>query len=238
MVPPPRSLAVDRYRANAIPLDGLHVDVDIQQAYQTFTINEQRFPDPRGMFAGLRASGVKCATNITPIISNTNPDYPSYKDGMASAVFLPDTRVDAGDPGARIYQQYGGGNAYQTTDPSDSSYNKGKPYIGEVNYGGDLGTTGHYPDLARKDVRQWWGTQYQYLFDTGLEMVWQDMTTPAIRDTRGDMKGFPFRMLVTSNWLSDVNRTVIKIIDDQPDRLVQLSYRTAPPATASPATAR
>jgi alpha-glucosidase len=43
--------AVGRYRANAIPLDGLHVDVDIQQAYQTFTINEERFPDPRGMFA-------------------------------------------------------------------------------------------------------------------------------------------------------------------------------------------
>ncbi|HEX6527694.1 MAG TPA: TIM-barrel domain-containing protein [Streptosporangiaceae bacterium] len=196
--------AVARYRANAIPLDGLHVDVDIQQDYQTFTINEGRFPDPREMFAGLRASGVKCATNITPIISNKNPDYPSYKDGLAGAVFVLDTRVDADDPAARTYQQYGGGNPYQTSDPPDGSYNSGKPFTGEVNYGGNLGVTGHYPDLARKEVRQWWGTQYQYLFDTGLEMVWQDMTTPAIRDTRGDMKGFPFRLLVTSDWLSDV----------------------------------
>lgn len=196
--------AVARYRANAIPLDGLHVDVDIQQAYQTFTINEERFPNPREMFAGLRASGVKCATNITPIISNKDPDYPAYKDGMASAIFLPDRRADAGNPAAKTYQQYGGGNPYQTTDPPDSSYNSDKPFVGEVSYGGDLGVTGHYPDLARKEVRQWWGTQYQYLFDTGLEMVWQDMTTPAIRDTRGDMKGFPFRMLVTNDWLSDI----------------------------------
>ena len=35
-------------------------------------------------------------------------------------------------------------------------------------------------------------------------MVWQDMTTPAIRNTRGDMRGFPFRLLVTDNFLSNV----------------------------------
>jgi alpha-glucosidase len=195
--------AATRYRANAIPLDGLHVDVDIQHAYQTFTINEDHFPDPHGMFAGLRALGVKCATNITPIISDRDPGYTTYKDGLAQAFFVTDARVDADDPAAKVYQQYGGGNAYQTFDQPDSSYNSGKPYIGEVNYGGTLGTTGHYPDLGREDVRRWWGTQYQHLFDMGLEMVWQDMTTPAIRDTRGDMKGFPFRLLVTDDWLSD-----------------------------------
>jgi alpha-glucosidase len=65
--------AATRYRANAIPLDGLHVDVDIQHAYQTFTINEDRFPDPHGMFAGLRALGVKCATNITPSSATATP---------------------------------------------------------------------------------------------------------------------------------------------------------------------
>lgn len=199
--------AVARYRANAIPLDGLHVDVDIQHDYQTFTINEDRFPDPHGMFAGLRTLGVKCATNITPIISDRDPGYPTYRDGLAQAFFVTDTRVEAGDPAAKVYQQYGGGNAYQTFDEPSSSYNSGKPYIGEVNYGGTLGTTGNYPDLGRKEVRRWWGTQYQHLFDMGLEMVWQDMTTPAIRDTRGDMKGFPFRLLVTDDWLSDTAPT-------------------------------
>lgn len=194
--------AVTRYRANQIPLDGLHVDVDIQHEYQTFTIDEGRFPDPRGMFTGLRALGVKCATNITPIISDRDPGYPTYEDGLTQAFFVTDTRVDASNPAAKTYQQYEGGHAYTKPDGPDSSYNSGKPYLGEVNYGGSLGTTGHYPDLGRNEVRRWWGTQYQYLFDTGLEMVWQDMTTPAIRDTRGDMKGFPFRLLVTDDWLS------------------------------------
>lgn len=31
--------------------------------------------------------------------------------------------------------------------------------------------------------------QYQYLFDQGLEFIWQDMTTPAIAKEYGDMKG-------------------------------------------------
>jgi alpha-glucosidase len=73
-----------------------------------------------------------------------------------------------------------------------------------VYYGGDRGTTGHYPDLGRSQVRRWWGTQYQKLFDMGLEMVWQDMTTPAIRDTRGDMRGLPFRLQLTDDFLSNV----------------------------------
>lgn len=30
--------------------------------------------------------------------------------------------------------------------------------------------------------------------------MWQDMTTPAIRDFRGDMKGFPFRLMVGDNF--------------------------------------
>ena len=34
----------------------------------------------------------------------------------------------------------------------------------------------------------------------GLEFVWQDMTTPAIRDFRGDMKGFPFKLLVSDDF--------------------------------------
>jgi alpha-glucosidase len=199
--------AVARYRANAIPLDGLHVDVDIQHDYQTFTINKKHFPDPQGMFTGLRKLGVKCATNITPIISDRDPGYTTYQEGLAQAFFVADTRVDANDPAPKVYQLYEGGNAYQESDKPDSSYNSDKPYLGEVSYGDNLGTTGHYPDLGRKKVRRWWGTQYQYLFDMGLEMVWQDMTTPAIEKHRGDMKGFPFRLLVTDDWLSDTTPT-------------------------------
>lgn len=196
---------VRNYRAHQVPLDGLHVDVDIQHNYQTFTIDESKFPCPQEMFAGLKAQGVKCSTNITPIVSDRDPNYTTYREGLEKGYFVLDRRSDPADPMGRRYQDYRGGTQCfeDFTDP-EQNFNSGKPFIGEVYYGGDRGTTGHYPDLARKEVRMWWGTQYQYLFDMGLEMVWQDMTTPAIRSTRGDMRGFPFRLLVGDDSLSNV----------------------------------
>jgi len=194
---------VKTYREHNIPLDGLHVDVDIQQRYQTFTIDESKFPNPQEMFTHLREQGVKCSTNITPIVSNQDPNYKTYQEGLAHGYFVPDKRTDPDNPDGRRYQDYSGGAEiyHEFTDP-EQNFNSGKPYIGEVYYGGDRGTTGHYPDFGRADVRRWWGRQYQYLFDMGLEMVWQDMTTPAIRSTRGDMRSFPFRLLLTDDSLS------------------------------------
>ncbi|OYQ67791.1 alpha-glucosidase [Pseudanabaena sp. SR411] len=201
--------AVGKYRDYQIPMDGLHVDVDIQHNYQTFTIDTNKFPDPKKMFSDLRNRGIKCSTNITPVISNKDPNYKTYQEGLIGqdnkSYFVLDQRYDPNNPDSRSYQSYGGGNEYRPNDPNGiEGFNSGQPYIGEVYYGGTLGTPGHYPDLGRKEVRIWWGTQYQYLFDMGLEMVWQDMTTPAIRENRGDMKGFPFRLKVNSDFLSAV----------------------------------
>jgi len=152
--------AVDRYRANAIPLDGLHIDVDVQHNYETFTVNEERFPNPADMFARLRAQGVKCATNITPIISDVDPTYATHQQGTEKGFFVLDTREDAADPAANVYEVYEGGDLKRISDSSAqprSSYNSGGPYVGEVNYGGTLGTTGNYPNLAVRKVRDWWG---------------------------------------------------------------------------------
>lgn len=200
--------AVSKYRDYQIPLDGMHVDVDIQHNYQTFTIDTNKFPDPYNMFHDLKARGVKCSTNITPVISREDPGYSTYTQARDGNYFVVDHRQDPGNPESRNYQLYGGGNEFSPNNGYVEGFDSGQPYIGGVYYGNDaggheLGTSGHYADLGRKEVRQWWGTQYQYLFDMGLEMVWQDMTTPAIRDYRGDMKGFPFRLKVTNDFLSD-----------------------------------
>lgn len=193
--------AVATYRDPRLgmPLDGLHIDVDVQREHQTFTVDDRdgRFPDPRGMFASLRAQGVKCSTNITPVVSNRDPGYEVYASGVEKGVFVADRRVP-GSTRAEHYQQYGRDWPAEGA-LRDSAFDSGLPYVGEVNYGGENGTTGHYPDLGRPEVRAWWGAQYRHLFDLGLEMVWQDMTTPAIRDTRGDMLGFPFRLLLTDD---------------------------------------
>ena len=200
--------AVSKYRDYQIPLDGIHVDVDIQHRYQTFTIDTDKFPDPQGMFRGLRERGVKCSTNITPVISREDPGYSTFVQARDQGYFVLDTRYAPDDPDSKVYQLYGGGNEYSPNNGYVEGFDSGQPYIGGVYYGNDasgqeLGASGHYADLGRKEVRDWWGTQYQYLFDMGLEMVWQDMTTPAIRDYRGDMKGFPFRLNVTDDFLGD-----------------------------------
>lgn len=203
--------AVDKYREYKIPLDGMHIDVDIQHNYQTFTIDEGKFPNPKEMFSNLKKKGIKCSTNITPVISNEDENYSTYTQARKNGYFVMDKRYEPNDPESRRYQLYGGGYEYQ---PNKNDYvegfNSGQPFIGGVYYGDDstgkqLGTVGHYADLGREDVRKWWGTQYKYLFEMGLEMVWQDMTTPAIRDYRGDMKGFPFRLLLTDNFTSEKN---------------------------------
>ncbi|MEQ9668948.1 TIM-barrel domain-containing protein [Coleofasciculus sp. G2-EDA-02] len=221
--------AVDKHRDWQIPLDGLAVDVDLQDNYRTFTIKpnyqtnknspyEQTFGNHKEMFSYLRSRGVKCSTNITPVISKQdegNPGYYStYKEGLDNDYFVKDLRYDANNPDNFHYQIYGGGNEYSPNGGWVEGYNSGKPYIGEVYYGNDaagneLGSPGHYADFARPEVREWWGKQYTYLFEQGLEFVWQDMTTPAIRDKRGDMKGFPFKLYINSDFQGTVEQTTV-----------------------------
>ncbi|WP_414519229.1 TIM-barrel domain-containing protein [Nostoc sp. PCC 9305] len=210
--------AVRKHREYQIPLDGMHVDVDIQKNYQTFTIDTEKFPNPYEMFHNLKEQGVKCSTNITPVISRLDPNYSTYAEAKDKGFFVMDRRYDPGNPDSKIYQLYGSGHQFSPNNGYVEGFNSGEPYIGGVYYGNDsngneLGTPGHYADLGRQEVRDWWGTQYKYLYSMGLEMVWQDMTTPAIRDYRGDMKGFPFRLLVTDNSHSDAEPKLTPAIE-------------------------
>jgi len=219
---------VEKYRSHDIPLDGLAVDVDLQDNYRTFTIKpnyqtnknwpyEQTFGSHKEMFSWLRDRGVKCSTNITPVISKQDqwgdPNYyPTYKEALEKGYFVIDKRYDADNPDSKYYQIYGSGHEFCPNNGWVEGFNSGEAYIGEVYYGEDaagnqLGTPGHYADLARPEVREWWGKQYTYLFEQGLEFVWQDMTTPAIRDSRGDMKGFPFKLYVSSDFQGKLEQT-------------------------------
>jgi alpha-glucosidase len=174
--------AANAYRAARFPIDGLHIDVDFQDNYRTFTHSEKKFPNVRTYFDGLHAGGFKCSTNITPMLNRTDLDenanmvpYPE-RDALRAAGALLEQRFD-GDP-----------------PPVESPV----LYVGNVNYGnnnginpfpvfpppaqpGQLGASGHYSDYSRAAVRQLWGDQYRHLIqDVGLDMIWQDMTCPAI----------------------------------------------------------
>ena len=184
------------YRAARIPIDGLHIDVDFQNNYRTFTNSENKFPNVQEMFESLHELGFKCSTNITGIIT-ANPldengemtEYPTrdgvlnldptnaakstYKEDAPVHPFIYDTR-QAQAPSPNIFianENYGedtGLNPFRYPSPSAPE-------------GTDqLGTYGFYSDLGRDDVQRWWGEQYDYLLRMGLDMIWQDMTCPAV----------------------------------------------------------
>ncbi|KAF8453391.1 glycosyl hydrolases family 31-domain-containing protein [Kalaharituber pfeilii] len=218
---------VNEYKNRGWPLDGMHVDVDLQNGYRTFTINEgPLWPDPRKMFSELRKKGVRCSTNITPVISSRklgNDGYKTLTEGLKKGYFIMDKRKTNGfwddnsggaqgwDVSAKDirYISYEGGNRNRKDphddppfdrDPNDVDYKFGDWYnSGNKPFHGGCTMPGYYPNLNNKKVREWWGKQYKDLFDAGLEFVWQDMTGPCMAVNYGDMKSFPFRLLVPSD---------------------------------------
>jgi alpha-glucosidase len=199
------------YRDNLIPIDGLHIDVDFQDNYRTFTSSTEKFGDATDLFNQLHSMGFKCSTNITGIMSTvpwdetakTNDSDPgsSYPtapyivtaldesgnvvqrnvidDGMAKNVFIWDKYIDSSgnDSPFITNENYGcneGFNPYfspgHVTNVAGCEGSQDIP----------LGTYGYYADLLRSEVKIWWSGNYYGLLDSGLDMIWQDMTCPAV----------------------------------------------------------
>jgi alpha-glucosidase len=190
------------YRDNNIPIDGLHIDVDFQDNYRTFTSSPEKFPNPKQMFDELHGMGFKCSTNITGIISanpldekgNRDTPYPA-RDSFVNILDDQDNTIVVKE-GAEVPFIYNtrdqqGESPYLFIANESYGENKTALYPGGLNpnkyptpmfpNGQDaLGTYGFYCDMASTTVQKWWGEQYKYLLDCGLDMVWQDMTDPAV----------------------------------------------------------
>ncbi|KAK7393939.1 hypothetical protein QQX98_013278, partial [Neonectria punicea] len=191
---------VDGYRLSGIPLDGMHLDVDFQDRYRTFTVNGINFPDYGSFLKALRARGVKSCTNITPILTLREWDQSPYQ-ALRNFWDMNDKLNPASNDYINGGEVYRDNYVFIEPDPNkqQGNYNSGYPFHGGVSYGPNLGTPGYYPDLNRAVAREKWGEQYQELFDNGLEFVWQDMTTPAAGNCYGDMLGFPSRLLMSDD---------------------------------------
>jgi alpha-glucosidase len=184
--------AAQAYRQAKIPIDGIHIDVDFQNNYRTFTASPAKFPSGgRSTFAALSALGIKASTNVTGIVTAQPLDedgqaspYSVLDEGKQIGAFFQDVRAEAPDapsPGL-----------YFTNESYGCNFNGFNPYPSpgaplEPNCSGvPLGTYGFYADLGRPEIRTWWGKQYAPLLDAGLEMVWQDMTDPATQRSVSD----------------------------------------------------
>ena len=174
--------AANSYRAARIPCDGLHIDVDFQDNYRTFTHSEMKFPNAKELFDDLHGIGFKMSTNITPIITSNELNqeglrapYPQRDALTAANALIYNSRYDNGESpdlynGGVNYGNNRGNNPYPSP-PLQFNRNGLMP----------LAAPGNYPDFGLSSVRETWGAQYQHLLqDVGLDMIWQDMTCPAI----------------------------------------------------------
>jgi alpha-glucosidase len=169
------------YREARIPIDGLHIDIDFQDNYRVFTHSEAKFPRAAEMMAELHASGFKCSTNVTPLVTDNPLDergemtpFRQRRELLDVAGLLYDVRARR-EPQSRLFAATISYGANRGVNPY--RYPPLTPNREGVT---PLGATINYPDLGRPDVRAVWGRQYAHLIqDLGLDMIWQDMMCPA-----------------------------------------------------------
>ena len=169
------------YREVRIPIDGLHIDIDFQDNYRVFTHSEIKFPRAPEMIADLHASGFKCSTNVTPLVTDNPLDerggmtpFRQRQELLDIAGLLYDVRAGR-EPRSGLFAATISYGANRGVNPY--RYPPLTPNRDGVT---PLGATINYPDLGRPDVRAAWGRQYAHLLqDLGIDMIWQDMMCPA-----------------------------------------------------------
>jgi alpha-glucosidase len=151
---------VRRYRAEDLPLDVLHLDIDYMQKYRIFTWDRPGYPDPTAFTDRLRKQGVKVVVIVDPGVkyqppapgatdTATNPElaaqdrsYYVFNQGMAKGYFL--KRQD------------------------------GKLWIGAVWPGKAV-----YTDYTLDAAARWWGDLHRAYLDHGVAGIWNDMNEPS-----------------------------------------------------------
>ena len=99
----------DTMRANHIPFDAIHWDIDYMEGYRVFTFNGKRFSDPKGLCRYLESIHVKPITIIDPGVKH-DPGYFMYDEGEERGLFAknPDGTTYVGKvwPGASVFPDF------------------------------------------------------------------------------------------------------------------------------------
>ncbi len=84
-------------RANAIPADAIHLDIDHMDRFRVFTWDRKRFPDPARLTRDLLGQGLRTTVVVDAAIV-ADEDLPIYADGRRRALFVKRSRrSDAGE---------------------------------------------------------------------------------------------------------------------------------------------
>jgi alpha-glucosidase len=101
------------------------------------------------------------------------------------------------DPGIKVDKNY---SVYQSGIESDvfckckNCYYEGKVWPGMC----------HFPDFTKESTTKWWGNQYKYLLELGIEGFWNDMNEPSIfSEPNGTM---PEKVMMDYNGIKSYHR--------------------------------
>lgn len=75
-----------KYKAAGIPLDSIYLDIDYMERYKDFTVDEERFPDLKGLAADMQAEDI----HLVPIIDagvKIEDGYSVYEEGVEKNYF-------------------------------------------------------------------------------------------------------------------------------------------------------
>jgi alpha-glucosidase len=88
---------VAEFKRRGLPLAAIWFDIDYMDRWRVFTWSKERFPDPAGLLAELRAEGIRTVAILDPGIAIA-PGYDVYEQGLAEGHFvtLEDGRPAAG----------------------------------------------------------------------------------------------------------------------------------------------
>ncbi|HLH20124.1 MAG TPA: TIM-barrel domain-containing protein [Bryobacteraceae bacterium] len=151
---------VRRYRAEDLPLDVLHLDIDYMNGYRVFTWDPAGFPDPSAFTAALRRQGVKVVAIVDPGVKYQPPE-----PGASDAAIHPELAPQ--DRSYYVFNQGAARNYFLRRKD-------GRLWIGKVWPGEAVFTDFTLPDAAR-----WWGDLHRALLDHGVAGIWNDMNEPA-----------------------------------------------------------
>jgi len=98
-----------QFRANDLPADVIHLDIDYMDGYRVFTWDPERFPEPETMCRELHAMGFRVVTIVDPGVK-CDRDYSVYSEGEKKGFFclLPDGTVYRGSvwPGTASFPDF------------------------------------------------------------------------------------------------------------------------------------
>ena len=137
------------FKQHDMPLSAIHLDIDYMDGYRVFTVDEQRYPDLRGLTQELSQQGVRLVAILDPGVKQDD-DYFMYLQGKDNDFFCkePGGRIMLGVvwPGKAAYPDF--------TNPKARDW-WGKNYRRMLNYG----IAGFWHDMNEPTSFTAWGDQ-------------------------------------------------------------------------------